>query len=186
MKRIAIYCASSTAKRDIFETEAKKLTLALIQEGYEIVYGGANVGIMKIIADTALENNGHVIGVLPNVIADMERAHPHLSEMIRVNTMHERKAKLDELSDLFIAFPGGFGTLDEITEAITYHQIGLHRKISIFYNLEGYYDGIKLFIENAIKEGFIPENIFKHVFFLNTPQDVLEIIHKVNKNPKVD
>lgn len=185
MKRIAIYCASSTPTRDVFKTEAQKLTKTLVESGYDIVYGGANVGIMKIIADTALENNGYVIGVLPNVIADMERAYSGLNEMIRVETMHERKQKLDELSDVFIAFPGGFGTLDEITEAITWHQIGLHQKISIFYNIESYYDGIKAFIENAIQEGLVPENIFNYVHFVSSSEEVLDILQKTKKNPKV-
>lgn len=176
MKQVAIYCASSMPKRQSFIDEAKKLTETLILNQYGIVYGGANVGIMKIIADTALNANGHVIGVLPDVIADMERAHEGLKQMIRVRDMHERKAKLDELSDVFIAFPGGFGTLDEITEAITWHQIGLHQKKSIFYNIEGYYDGIQQFIQNGVSEGFIPTNIFNYVFFVKTPHEVLEVI----------
>ena len=131
----------------------------MLERNIGLVYGGGNVGLMGTIADAVRAGNGEVIGVIPDALVERELAHRGVSELLVVRSMHERKAKMAELSDAFIAMPGGFGTFEEFCEIITWAQLGLHRKPCGILNVEGYYDPLLLLFDRAVSEGFVhPEN----------------------------
>lgn len=155
IQRIGVFCGSRSGARPDYTEAAQQLGRAIAEHGYELVYGGAHVGLMGILANSALENGGRVVGVIPQQLVDVEIAHRGLSELHVVNTMHERKALMTELSDAFIALPGGFGTLEELFEIITWGQLGLHRKPFGVLNIASYYDGLISFFNYATSEGFI-------------------------------
>ena len=157
MKRITVFCGSSIGTEKIFENQAFLLgqTLACLEIG--LVYGGANIGLMGAVADGALSNNGEVIGVLPNFLKEKEIAHKNLTELIIVETMHERKTKMNELSDGVIALPGGFGTIEELFEMLTWAQLGLHKKPIAVLNINGYYDHLINLIQVMADRRFLSE-----------------------------
>lgn len=154
-RRIGVYCGSSEGNHPAFRAEAEALGEAIAAEGMTLVYGGASRGLMGAVADAALRRGGEVIGVLPDVLVGREIAHPRLTTLELVSTMHERKARINILSDAFIALPGGHGTLDELMEAITWAQIGLHAKPCILVNTLGYWDGLLAFLDSAVAAGFV-------------------------------
>ncbi len=127
----------------------------LAKHGITLVYGGGNVGLMGAVADGCLDAGGRVVGVIPRALAEKEIAHPGLTEMHVVDSMHERKALMADLADAFLALPGGFGTWDEFCEALTWSQLGLQRKACAFLNIEGYYDPLLTMVQRAAQEGFI-------------------------------
>lgn len=155
MKRIAVFCGSSSGDKAIYLYEARKLGYWLADHDIELVYGGATVGLMGACADAVLEKGGKAIGVIPEILQQREIAHPHLSQLFIVHSMHERKAKMMELADGFIALPGGTGTMEEIFEAITWGQIGLHQKPCAFYNCGGYYDLLAAFLDQMVQSQFL-------------------------------
>lgn len=155
LRRIAVYCGSAFGNNPAFRAEAIELGTALAQAGIGLVYGGACRGLMGAVADAALAAGGEVIGVLPDALKGREIAHYGLTSLELVATMHERKARIHELSDAILALPGGFGTLDELLEAITWAQIGLHTKPCILVNTAGYWNGLLAFLDTAVAEGFI-------------------------------
>jgi hypothetical protein len=140
--------------RDIYARHGQALGKALASRGIGIIYGGGSIGMMGAVANAAIEAKGEVIGVIPYALATKERAHPDV-EMRVVNTMHERKAMMAEMSDAFIALPGGFGTFDELFEIITWGQLGIHQKPIGLLNIAGYFDPLLALIERAIDEGFV-------------------------------
>lgn len=149
--KIAVYCASSTGNDTKFKETAYKLGETLAKKKISLVYGGGNVGLMGAIADGVVQNQGTAIGVLPYFLAAKELAHKNLTEMILVETMHERKAKMCELADGFIALPGGFGTMEELFEMLTWAQLSLHRKPIAILNINGFYDSLIDFIEKMVE-----------------------------------
>lgn len=155
MNRILIFCASSQGNDPIYMKTAYEVGVFLAQQGIGIVYGGAKVGMMGAVADGALDNGGEVIGVLPDFLRNKEIAHQGLSELIVVKSMHERKIKMDELSDASITLPGGFGTMDELFEMLTWAQLGLHKKPVALLNANGYYDAIISLLERMTKDGLL-------------------------------
>jgi uncharacterized protein (TIGR00730 family) len=155
MKRIAVYCGSSTGANGIYREQAAYLGRLLAERQTEVVFGGGKVGLMGHLADAALGAGGRVTGIIPGFLHIKEVAHDHLSEMITVDNMHERKALIYDISDGFIALPGGFGTLDELFEMLTWAQLGLHRKPVGILNVNGYYDSILGGIDNMVGEGFL-------------------------------
>lgn len=158
-RRVAVYCGSANGSRPVFRVEALALGKAIAAAGYGLVYGGANVGLMGAVADAALAGGAEVIGVLPDVLSGKEIAHTGLTALELVPTMHERKARMAELADAFLVLPGGFGTLDELMEAVTWAQLGMHAKPCVLINIEGYWDGMLAFLDTAIEAGFLrPEN----------------------------
>jgi len=161
MKRIAIFCGSKKGNDHLHEKAAHELGMTLAKENIEIVYGGGNVGLMGILANAALENDGKVIGVIPEKLYEMEVAHMGLTKLYRVETMHERKAMMAELSDGFIALPGGIGTMEEIMEVMTWAQIGYHDKPCAFLNSNGFYDNLVKFFQDMEKTGFLYNPIHK-------------------------
>ena len=157
MKRICVFCGSSIGFRESYKIMAEKLAKHLLKENITLVYGGANVGLMKILADTMLKNNGAVIGIMPRSLAEKEVAHNNLTELIIVDSMQERKTLMAEMSDAFIAMPGGFGTLDELAEMLTFNQLRIHDKPIGLLNVESYFLKLMLFFDHAVKEGFVRE-----------------------------
>jgi hypothetical protein len=153
--RLCVFCGSSPGNGDQFLAAARGLGRALAERGIGLVYGGASVGCMGALADAVLQSGGEVVGVVPRVLVEREIAHPGLQDLRIVQTLHERKALMADLADGFIALPGGAGTLDELFEAWTWGQLGLHRKPVGLVNVAGYYDGLAAFLDNALAAGFL-------------------------------
>jgi uncharacterized protein (TIGR00730 family) len=155
LRRVAVFCGSAFGNNPAFRSEATALGTAIAKGGIGLVYGGACRGLMGAVADAALAAGGEVIGVLPEALSGREIAHNGLTSLELVSTMHERKARIHELSDAILALPGGYGTLDELLEAITWAQIGLHAKPCILINTLNYWNGLLAFLDTAVDAGFI-------------------------------
>jgi uncharacterized protein (TIGR00730 family) len=156
--RICVFCGSSSGNGGTYVEAARAFGRVLAENEIGLVYGGARVGLMGAIADAALEHDGEVVGVIPRALVDREIAHTGLSELRVVQTMHERKALMAELSDGFVALPGGTGTLDEFFEVWTWAQLGIHSKPCGLLNVGGYYDGLSGFLDHLVVEGFLRES----------------------------
>jgi uncharacterized protein (TIGR00730 family) len=157
MKYISVFCGSSSGEEKIFTEQANLLGKTLVRRGYAVVYGGARVGLMGAVADGALSEGGEVIGVIPGFLQQKELAHKQLSKMHIVETMHERKAMMNELSDAVIALPGGYGTLEELFEMLTWRQLALHRKPVALLNVDGYYDPLIAMSEKMLEKEFLKD-----------------------------
>jgi uncharacterized protein (TIGR00730 family) len=155
MKRVTVFCGSSFGTDNVFASQATLLGQTLAKHQIELVYGGANVGLMGAVADAVLDSGGKVIGVLPNFLKSKEIAHEHLTQLILVETMHERKIKMNELCDGVIALPGGFGTLEEFFEMLTWAQLGLHKKPIAILNIDGFYDPLNIMVQTMVDKGFL-------------------------------
>ena len=155
IRKICVYCGSSPGKNPAYVLAATRLAKELCKRNIGLVYGGAAVGVMGAVANAVLDAGGEVVGVIPRSFAVKELAHDKLSELHVVASMHERKAMMAELSDGFIALPGGWGTLEEIFEILTWAQLGFHNKPCGLLNIEGYYDTLKGFLENAFEQEFV-------------------------------
>jgi uncharacterized protein (TIGR00730 family) len=155
MNSICVFCGSNSGFDEIFREDAIILGKALARERISLVYGGGNIGLMGIMADACLEENGEVIGVITQKLIDIEVAHKGLNKMHIVETMSERKLLMEKLSDAFIVLPGGYGTLDELFEMVTLNQLNIIKKPIGILNTKGYFDPLLLLIENSINEGFI-------------------------------
>ena len=154
-KRLCIFCGSSPGAHRAYADAAKEVGTQLAQRGIELVYGGGNVGLMGIVADSVMQNGGRVIGVIPESLVAKEVAHRGLPDLRIVKTMHERKALMAELSDGFIALPGGIGTFEEFFEIVTWAQLGLHAKPCALLNVNGFYDPLLRLLDHAIEEQFV-------------------------------
>jgi hypothetical protein len=158
-RRVAVYCGSADGNFPAFRAEAVSLGQAIAAAGLGLVYGGANAGLMGPVADSALAAGTSVIGVLPGVLSDREIAHSGLTRLEFVETMHQRKARMAELADAFLILPGGYGTLEEMLEAVTWAQLRLHAKPVILINTLNYWDGLLAFLDSAVVTGFLkPES----------------------------
>ncbi len=153
--RICVFCGSSFGARPSYEAAAQVLGETLAQRGIGLVYGGSSVGLMGAVADACLDAGGDVIGVLPEALADLEIAHDGLTELRIVVSMHERKKQMADLSDVFIALPGGIGTLEEAFEVWTWSQLGIHQKAIGLLNVDGYFDRLSAFLDHMAAEGFV-------------------------------
>ena len=158
-RRVAVYCGSASGNDPGFLTEAQALGRAIAEAGMGVVYGGANMGLMGAMADAALAAGGEVIGVLPEVLAGREVAHTGLTRLESVATMHQRKARMVALADAFLILPGGYGTLDEMLEIVTWSQLRIHAKPCILINTLGYWNSFLYFLDGVVAAGFLkPEN----------------------------
>jgi uncharacterized protein (TIGR00730 family) len=155
LRRVCVYCGSAPGNRPAFAVAAAAMGQLLAREGIGVVYGGASVGLMGIVADAALAAGGEVIGVLPEKLFEREVAHAGLSELHTVASMHERKALMSELSDAFIALPGGYGTIEEVVEAVTWTQLGIHAKPVALLDVDGYYEHLVAFLDRAVVDGLL-------------------------------
>ncbi|GIQ57289.1 cytokinin riboside 5'-monophosphate phosphoribohydrolase [Flavobacterium collinsii] len=157
MKRITVFCGSSFGIDEIYKEQASLLGKTLAKQNLELVYGGANVGLMGAVADGVLSEGGKAIGVLPNFLRSKEIAHLGLTELIVVESMHERKTKMNDLCDGVIALPGGFGTLEELFEMLTWGQLGLHKKPIAILNINGFYDSLIELTKIMVEKGLLKE-----------------------------
>ncbi len=155
MKRICVYCGSAVGASPVYVEAAERLAVELVERNIELVYGGAQVGVMGAIANAVLNAGGTVIGVLPVGLFRTEVPHAGLTELVEVNSLHERKGKMAELSDAFIALPGGLGTLEELFEILTWAQLGLHKNPVGLLNINGFYDKLLEYLNHAAAEKFI-------------------------------
>lgn len=158
MKTICVFCGAKVGRDDLYQRVATQLGQLLARRGQALVFGGGSVGLMGVIADAVLAEGGKVIGVIPAKLANKELLHPDVSDMRVVPTMHARKALMAELSDAFIALPGGFGTFEELFEIVTWAQLGFHRKNIGLLNVGGYFDPLVRLVDHAIQDGFIKPN----------------------------
>jgi len=156
-RRLAVYCGSATGNDPAFLAEARALGAAIAAAGLGLVYGGASVGLMGAVADAALGGGAEVIGVLPDVLAGKEIVHTGLTRLELVSTMHERKARMAHLADAFLILPGGYGTLEELLEVVTWAQLRLHAKPCILINTAGYWNGLLQFLDTAVVAGFLKQ-----------------------------
>ena len=177
MKSISVFCGSSMGIDPVYISQAILLGKTLAKQNIQLVYGGARVGLMGAVADGVLNNHGKVIGVLPYFLKSKEIAHKGLTELILVESMHERKMKMHELCDGIIALPGGFGTLEELFEMLTWGQLGLHKKPVGLLNVNGFYDNLNLLLQTMVHQGFLKEINFKMLLLSN---DIDNLLHQMN------
>lgn len=175
MKSIAIFCGSTLGSDPIFAETAKKTGTEIARRGQTLVYGGGRSGLMGIVADSALEAGAKVIGVIPQGLVDRELAHPHLTELHIVKNMHERKTMMADLSDGFVALPGGAGTIEEIFEQWTWAQLGIHLKPCAFLNVEGFYDHLIQFIQLTTEKEFTRSRFTDALINQNSIEAILDI-----------
>lgn len=176
IKSVCVYCGSSNQVDQDFKDAAAVLGKSLAENGMRTVYGGGHVGLMGIVADTAIQNGGEVIGIIPRHIADKEVAHTSLTELHVVETMHERKQMMVDNADAFLILPGGLGTMDEFFEIFTWWQLGLHDKPIIVVNLKGYWTPLIKLIENIVAEGFARAADLNHMIVVDDINDVQDAL----------
>jgi uncharacterized protein (TIGR00730 family) len=174
MNRICVFCGTNPGSRPEYGAAARQLGQVLAEAGIELVYGGASVGIMGQLADSVQEHGGHVTGVIPQQLVEKEEAHTGIRNLIVVASMHQRKSQMADLSDGFIALPGGIGTLEGFFEILTWSQLGIHAKPSGILNVEGYFDGLTGFLDHAVREGFLTEAHRNAIVVESSPGPLLE------------
>ena len=162
---LCVYCGSSSGKHPEYVEQARAFGAEMARRGIALVYGGGKVGLMGTVADAVLSGGGKVIGVIPRQLVDLEVAHADLTELVVVETMHQRKTRMFELSDAFVALPGGFGTMDEMFEMLTWAQLGLHRYPCAFLDVRGYYAGLRGLMDHMVDEGFVQAGQRDSVWF---------------------
>lgn len=170
MKSIAVFCASRIGNNSVYQEAATKVGVMLAEKGIRIIYGGGKVGLMGTLADAALAAGGEVIGVIPYFLDEREVAHKGLNELIMVESMHERKMKMSELSEAVLTLPGGFGTLEELTEMLTWSQLALHQKPIGILNTHGYYDFMEKLFDQMLEEGFLAKETRNIAIFDQDPE----------------
>ena len=178
MKTITVFCGSSAGTDAKLMEQATMLGKTLAKQKIQLVYGGSNVGLMTAVADGALSEGGTVIGVLPDFLRAKEVAHTGLTELIIVENMHDRKMKMNELCDGVIALPGGFGTLEELFEMLTWAQLGLHQKPIAILNTNGFYDALITLLNSMVNNGFL-KNVNKEMLLVSS--EIEELLDKMNK-----
>ncbi|MFT4748510.1 MAG: hypothetical protein ACI9E4_000174 [Pseudohongiellaceae bacterium] len=176
MKRLCVFCGASMGRNPAYAEAARSLAKILATKDITLVYGGASVGVMGQLADAALEAGGKVIGVMPQELVNREVSHLHLSELIIVDSMHERKAKMAELSDGFVALPGGLGTLEELFEVLTWAQLRFHAKPCGLLNTNGYYDQLISFLDHSVDEKFIKPAHRQMIILGDEPDTLLKAL----------
>lgn len=180
MKKLAVFCGSSNGASEIYIESAKKLGKELAKRNISLVYGGASVGIMGAVADSVLNEGGYVIGVMPSFLDNREIAHKNLSELIIVDSMHERKDKMAALADGFIALPGGPGTMEEFFEVFTWGQLGLHKKPCGLLNINNYFDLLINFFSQMNKQEFLQEKYLSMLMNDSDPASLIEQFQTYN------
>ena len=155
IKSILVYCGSAKGINPVYTEAAQRLGSVLAANKIQLIYGGGSIGLMGVVADTVMKNRGEVIGVIPKFLNVKEVGHGGLTSLIEVSSMHERKAKMEEMCDAAIALPGGYGTLDELFEILTWSQLGLHKKPIGILNVNGYFNGLIAQLDTMVKEGFL-------------------------------
>lgn len=176
MQTICVFCGSSAGVKHEYAVGARELGCVLAKKNINLVYGGGRVGLMGMVADAALAAGSKVTGIIPRSLADKEIAHQGLTDLRIVTTMHERKAMMSELSDGFIAMPGGFGTLEELFEVVTWAQLGIHTKPFGLLNVAGYYDGLISFLDHSVEQGFVPLRHREMIIVSDEAEELVELL----------
>jgi len=187
MKRVCVFCGSKTGNRPTYADAARELARAIVRRGLGLVYGAGHIGLMGVLADAALQAGGEVIGVIPQALVDKELAHAGLTEMHVVGSMHERKSRMADLSDAFIALPGAYGTADEFFEILTWAQLGLHAKPTGLLDVEGFFDPLLAWLDHAVVEGFLRERHRQLILKANDADSLLDMLlhaHPAPMSPK--
>jgi uncharacterized protein (TIGR00730 family) len=176
MKRLAVYCGSAAGSQPIFAEATVATAEAMVRRDVDLVYGGGRLGLMGLIADSVLAEGGRVYGVIPEALVNLEVAHTGVTELFTVETMHERKAKMTDLADAFLALPGGIGTLDELFEAWSWNVLGYHAKPFCLLNVDGFWDGLITFIDHATQSGFLSGRRREQLLVASSPDEALELL----------
>lgn len=176
LDQLAVYCGSAAGNDPVFAEAARATAAAMVRNGIQLVYGGGRLGLMGLIADRMLELGGEVYGVIPQALVDIEVAHPSVTELRVVETMHERKSQMTDLADAFLALPGGIGTLDEFFEAWSWNALGYHKKPFCLLNVQGFWDGLIEFIDHATAMGFLSQRRRRQLLVATTPEQALELL----------
>jgi uncharacterized protein (TIGR00730 family) len=176
VKRLAVYCGSAPGSQPGFADATRATAAAMVRNGVDLVYGGGRLGLMGLVADSVLEAGGRVYGVIPKALVNLEVAHNGITELHTVDTMHERKAKMTDLADAFLALPGGIGTLDELFEAWSWNALGYHAKPFCLLNVDGFWDGMIEFIDHATESGFLSAQRRKQLLVATSPEEALDLL----------
>lgn len=176
VKRLAVYCGSASGSSPEFADATRATAAAMLRHDVDLVYGGGRLGLMGIVADSVLAGGGRVYGVIPKALVNLEVAHNGITELDTVETMHERKARMTELADAFLALPGGIGTLDELFEAWSWNALGYHAKPFCLLNVDGFWDGMIEFIDHATDSGFLSAKRRGQLLVATTPDEALEML----------
>jgi uncharacterized protein (TIGR00730 family) len=177
IRNVAVFCASANGSNPVYQIVAQELGRALGRRNVTLIYGGANVGLMRTVAEAALAVQGKVIGVIPEVLVDLEVAHQGITELHITSTMHTRKALIGEKADAFIALPGGFGTLEELFEVLAWHTLKLHAKPILLLNIRGFYDKLLTFLDHCVAEGMLKPKSRELLLVANTVEEALDFLH---------
>ena len=186
IKNVCVFAGSSFGNREIYKQSAQLLAKEIVTNDYNIVFGGGSNGLMGVLADSAIEHAGYIIGIITEQLNDIEVGHPGLSEMVIVDTMHERKKLMAEKSDAIICLPGGVGTWEEFFESLTWNQLGLQSKPIILLNIENYYSTLKDFVGHAVAEGFLPKSTSNELLFVSSVEEAIEEIKNFIPKDKSD
>ncbi|GJL62703.1 MAG: cytokinin riboside 5'-monophosphate phosphoribohydrolase [Nitrospirales bacterium] len=178
MKRLCVFCGSTKGSQAVYEQAARQLGQLLVQREIGLVYGGGNIGLMGVIAETVFQAGGEVIGIIPAALAEKELAFQELTDLRIVQTMHERKALMEQLSDGFMALPGGYGTLEEICEMVTWAQLNIHHKPCGLLNVQGFYDSLLAFMDHQVQQGFVTSN---NRALILQDQDPIRLLDQMNE-----
>ena len=181
MKSICVFAGSSLGKSSLYSEAAIDLGKEIVNSGYSLVYGGGSNGLMGVIADSVIESGGEVKGVITQQLKKIEVAHEGLTELLVVSTMHERKAKMAQLSEAIIALPGGVGTWEEFYEALAWNQLGLQSKPIILLNINDYYLDLYNFSKKGVQEGFLPNSTFEDIFLVDSCKEAIKIVQNFKK-----
>ena len=176
VKRLAVYCGSAPGRDPTFAEATRATAEAMVSRGVDLVYGGGRLGLMGLVADTVLAEGGRVYGVIPEALVNLEVAHTGVTELFTVANMHERKAKMTDLADAFLALPGGIGTLDELFEAWSWNALGYHAKPFCLLNVGGFWDGLIEFIDHATKSGFLSSSRRSQLMVAASPEQALDLL----------
>ena len=186
MKIICVYAGSATGNKESFSVAAKNLGHAIVNSGSSMVYGGGSRGLMGVVADAVLNKNGSVTGIITKQLDNIEVGHKELTTLEVVDTMHERKSRMAELSDSVISLPGGVGTWEEFYEALAWNQLGFYSKPIILLNIDNYYDDLYNFTTNSVKEGFLPQKTFEDLFLVDDIDEAISIVINFKKKDGKD
>ncbi len=174
LKRICVFCGTNPGSRPVYSSAARELGRVLAEQDIELVYGGASVGIMGELADSVQEHGGHVTGIIPQQLMEKEAAHTGIRNLIVVASMHQRKSQMADMSDGFVALPGGIGTMEGFFEVLTWGQLGIHAKPAAILNVEGYFDQLTGFLDHAVQEGFLTDTHRHAIIVESGPDRVLQ------------
>lgn len=174
---VAVFCGSKSGNNPQYEYDAKQLGKLLAITGIQIVYGAGNKGIMGCIANSALEYGGYITGVIPRILVEWEVQHTGLTELIVTDTMHQRKKMMYELCDAAIILPGGYGTMDEFFEMLTWNQLSIHSKKIVLLNTAGFFYPLQVYLQKMEDEGFLYNYVEPRISFCDTPEEIIELLH---------